>query len=122
MMDTAFWAIASALLSVVLSIPVGIWFRRKYEMRTLNREITMAENILTSIERLSKLHRLGELTEDEWNEQKRILLYWPSYLNTRSRLRWAYQNTDGLAQDEVEVGVLIQDGQKISEFEQRIGG
>ena len=120
---TALWAIVSAILSVLLSIPIGILVGRKYKRRVLNRDVEMAENILASLERLSELHRCGELTDDEWEEQKRMLLYWPFYLNTRTRLigvSRAVVDKHNLL--DFEMLVLVDDGSKIDELDKRRDG
>ena len=78
--------IASAIVSGLLTAVVGFLLGKKYESRNSDRSTELAQNILESLERLSELHSSGKLTDDEWNEQKRALLYWPTYLSNRSRL------------------------------------
>ena len=76
----------SAIISGLVTAVAGFFLGKRTESRNFARSIELAQNILDSLERLSELHRKGDLTDDEWNEQKRALLYWPTILSNRSRL------------------------------------
>ena len=115
--------IVTAIILGLVTAIAGFFLGKRYESRNLARSIELAQNTLDSLERLSELHRKGELTDEEWNEQKRMLLYWPTNLSNRSRLLMLQRhikNPDILLNAETEV--LYQDRKRFEKLVEKSRG